>query len=101
MLEGWASEAYRTVITPFIESALKLKYSRDALSGQVIDIVFENPEISFVAMYGANMNNVIDTAVLNLISAGKNNFSSVMAKLLTPSQKTLSNYIEKNVTADN
>ena len=40
------------------------------------------------------MNNVIDTAVLNLISAG-------MAKLLTPSQKTLSNYIEKNVTADN
>lgn len=101
VLEGWASEAYRTVITPFIESALKLKYSRDALSGQVIDIVFENPEISFVAMYGANMNNVIDTAVLNLISAGKNNFSSVMAKLLTPSQKTLSNYIDKNVTADN
>lgn len=101
VLEGWASEAYRTVITPFIESALKLKYSRDALSGQVIDIVFENPVISFVDMYGSSMNQILDTAVLSQITSGKNNFASVMAKLASPAQKSLSNYIEKNVTSDN
>lgn len=99
-LEGWSSEAYRTVITTFIESAMKLKYSRDALSGQVIDIVFDNPRLVFEDMYGDNMNNIFSTAVANQVNSGKNQFSSYMAKLLSPAQKTLNTYLEEIVNAD-
>ena len=100
VLEGWASEAYRTVITPFIESAMKLKYSRDALSGQVIDIVFDNPSIGFVDMYSANMNGLFGTCILGYISSGKNNFASAVAKLLKPAQTTLDKYITNTVAVD-
>jgi len=99
-LEGWAAEAYRTVLTPFIETALKMKYSRDALSGQVIDIVFNNCYISFPIMYNANMNSLFNTAVIGPINSGKNNFSSVMAKLLGPAQKSIDKYITDIVGAD-
>lgn len=100
VLEGWASEAYRTVITPFIESAMKLKYSRDALSGQVIDIVFDNPSIGFVDMYSANMNGLFGTCILGYIASGKNNFASAVAKLLKPAQTTLDKYITNTVSVD-
>ena len=99
-LEGWAAEAYRTVLTPFIETALKMKYSRDALSGQVIDIVFNNCYISFPIMYNANMNSLFNTAIISPINSGKNNFSSVMAKLLGPAQKSIDKYITDIVGAD-
>jgi len=100
VVEGWASEAYRTVLTPFIETALKMKYSRDALSGQVIDIIFDDPMVTFADMYSANMNSLFGTGMLSPITAGKNNFSAVVAKLLSPAQKTLDKYIEQNVNAD-
>ena len=100
VVEGWAAEAYRVVLTPFIETALKMKYSRDALSGQVIDIIFDDPMVTFADMYGSNMNSIFGTGMLSPIKSGKNNFSAVVAKLLSPAQKTLDKYIETNVTAD-
>ncbi len=98
--EGWASEAYRMVLTPFIETALKVKYSRDALSGQVIDIIFDNPVISFPTMYAAQMNNIFSTAVVDSVKKGRNIFSSAAAKLLKPAQATLDKYVEEIVRSD-
>ncbi|MCQ2431686.1 MAG: hypothetical protein MJ175_03690 [Clostridia bacterium] len=93
VLEGWASEAYRTVITPFIETAMKSKYSRDALSGQVIDIVFGNATVQFTDVYGANMSDLFGSTILSPIASGKNNFSSSVAKKLTSAQKSLDKYL--------
>ena len=39
VLEALSSESYRNVVEVFYESALKMKYSRDAYSGQCIDII--------------------------------------------------------------
>jgi hypothetical protein len=100
VLEGLSAESYRTVITPFIETALKMKYSRDALSGQVIDIIFDTAMVDMMYYYNSNMNSLFTTAMQNPIAAGKNNFASVVAKLLTPAQKTIDKYIEDNASAE-
>ncbi|MBQ4042622.1 MAG: hypothetical protein IJD06_01405 [Clostridia bacterium] len=101
VLEGLASESYRTVMTPFIETALKMKYSRDALSGQVIDIIFDTAMVDMMYYYNSNMNSLFTTALQNPVAAGKNNFSSIVAKLLNPAQKSLDKYVSEVVEADN
>ena len=97
VLEGWASEAYRVVLTPFIETALKLKYSRDALSGQVIDIVFDTAGLNFLEMYSDPTGGIFSTGLVNQVTNGKQNFASIVKKLLPAAQKQLDSYIEKNV----
>jgi hypothetical protein len=99
-MEALCGEAHRTYIDAFLETALKMKYSRDALSGQVIDIIFDDPMVTFADMYGSNMNSIFSTGMLAPVKSGKNNFSAVVAKLLSPAQKTMDKYIETNVTAD-
>lgn len=100
VLEGLASESYRSVITPFIETALKMKYSRDALSGQVIDIIFDTAMVDLMYYYNENMNKLFTTALQNPVAAGKNNFASVVAKLLSPAQKSLDKYLDEVLSAD-
>ncbi len=97
VLEGWAAEAYRVVLTPFIETALKLKYSRDALSGQVIDIVFDTAGLNFLEMYSDPTGGIFSTGLVNQVTNGKQNFASIVKKLLPAAQKQLDSYIEKNV----
>lgn len=99
-LEGWGSEAYRTVITPFIESAMKAKYSRDELSGQSIDIIFNNGNVSFLMMYNKSMNSIFDKAIAECVDNGQNNFASVMAELLVPAQNSIDTYIKEILAAD-
>ena len=100
VLEAWASEAYRQVITPFIESALKSKYSRDALSGQVIDLIFENPMLSFLDMYSGNTGSLLNNTVLSNLSSGQNNFASKIAGSLKGAQKVLDKYLADVVSSD-
>ncbi len=100
VLEAWASEAYRKVLTPFIESAMKAKYSRDELSGQVIDIIFDDPIISFLDMYSSNTGSILYRAVLDNISLGTNNYSSAISSGLRSGQKTMDKYLSKILEAD-
>ena len=100
VLEAWAAEAYRSVITPFIESAMKAKYSRDALSGQVIDIIFDDPIISFLDMYSSNTGSVLYTAVMDNIAQGTNTFSSSIASGLRGGQKVMDKYLSKVLESD-
>ncbi len=93
VMEAWASEAYRTVITPFIETALKMKYSRDAKSAQVIDIIFDDPMISFTDMYSSQVNGIITNALLKGITNGENNFASAIAERLPTGQTMLNDYL--------
>jgi hypothetical protein len=99
-LEGWAAEAYRTVLTPFIETAMKMKYSRDALSGQVIDIIFDDPTISFVDMYNSNVNGIYNSVIASYVNNGTNNFASAVAKMMSASQKGLDLYLKQIRDAD-
>ena len=100
VIEGWASEAYRTVITPFIETALKVKYSRDDYSSQVIDIVFDTAGLNFLEMYGGNTGDIFNGSFVNPISSGKNKFASSIAKSIERAQKALDKYLDTVVNAD-
>ena len=100
VIEGWASETYRTVITPFIETALKLKYSRDDYSSQVIDIVFDTAGLNFLEMYGGNTGDIYGSAFVNPISSGKNKFASSIAKNIEKAQKALDKYLDTVTNAD-
>jgi len=51
VIEALSSESYRSVVEVFYESALKMKYSRDSYSGQVIDIVRETLYKDFMYEY--------------------------------------------------
>ncbi len=99
VLEGWSAEAYRTVITPFIESAMKLKYSRDSYSGQVIDIVFNNAGLNMIEMYETQCNKIYKS-IINSISSGTNNFASAVASALPSGQSSLTAYIKDITAAD-
>ncbi len=97
VLEGWSAEAYRTVITPFIEQAMKLKYSRDSYSGQVIDIVFNNAQLNLLEMYASNCGSLY-SAMTNAVTGGTNSFASSIASSLSSGQTKMTDYI-KTITA--
>ncbi len=99
VLEGWSAEAYRTVLTPFIESAMKLKYSRDSYSGQVIDIVFNNAELNLVEMYASNCGSLY-SSLTGTISSGTNSFASSIASNLSSGQTKMTDYIKQITASD-
>ncbi len=96
VLEAMASESYRVVMTPFIETALKLKYSRDSLSGSVIDIVFDSARVFFSDAFAKNMNSIINNCFLKNITNGENTFASSIASALASGQTQINDYI-KNI----
>ncbi len=55
VIEALSSESYRSVVEVFYESALKMKYSRDAYSGQCIDIVKNCLFKTFLGEYSARI----------------------------------------------
>ena len=59
VIEAMAAETYRTVVTPYLETALKVKYSRDSQSGQVIDMMIAAAGKDFVFEYSPQTNDII------------------------------------------
>lgn len=54
-VEAMASEGYRTTRPAFYETAMKSKYSRDELSGQVIDILHDSMFTEFTYLFNSLM----------------------------------------------
>ena len=55
MLEAMSSESYRSVTPVYYETALKVKYARDAESGKMIDLIRENVICDFASMYSESL----------------------------------------------
>ena len=51
LLEALQYESYKTVRPAYYEIALKGKYAQDEISGQMLDIIFENAICTFGYMY--------------------------------------------------
>ncbi len=97
-LEALRAESYRSVMPLFLESAMKLKYSQDAMSGQVIDIVVNSVAKNTLIEYRSYCNDFLNNCMANNIKAGKNNFASVYAKALSAAQKTWDKSVEKIIS---
>ena len=86
-LEALAAESWRSVMPMFLETALKLKYSQDSMSGQVIDMVVASVSKNTLFEYKNYCADIFTTALVNNAKAGTNNFSSAYKKLGPAAQK--------------
>jgi len=57
-LEALSAETYRSVTPAWYETALKVKYSRDDLSSQMIDLIKESATTNFIYAYNYALSNI-------------------------------------------
>ncbi len=57
-MEALASGSYNDVTPKYYESALKVKYTRDEVSGEMIDLIRENVTTDFVFAYSHSINDI-------------------------------------------
>jgi len=95
VLEAMCAQSYRTVTPSYFEVALKLKYSRDEMSGQVIDMLRDAMMTDFCYANSSSLNS-IGTMARNLLSAGAGaNYMSMYESRLSSVEKLLEEMIEK------
>lgn len=93
VLEALCSESYRTVIPAYYESALKLKYARDDISSQMIDLLNASMATDFIYVYNASLSN-IGTVFRTMVGNGTVALASYMKKLEPAAAKNLQNLID-------
>ncbi len=57
-MEAMASASYNDVTPKYYESALKVKYTRDEVSGEMIDLIRENVTTDFAFAYSHEVNDI-------------------------------------------
>lgn len=92
VLEALNAESYRSVVEPFYETALKVKYSRDSYSGQCIDLIADSARRFVVYEYGFAWNNA-GTVISTCLNAKNTNFASIYAKMSPAFDKLLTKYM--------
>ena len=93
VLEALAAENYRSVIPAYFETAMKVKYSRDNESAQILDIMRNTAHLDFGIMYNLSLGNPY-YAFRDVIGAGKSDFSSYLAKKEKEYQKQLDKLLQ-------
>lgn len=93
VIEALCAESYRSVVEVFYEKAMKLKYSRDAVSGQCIDLISQCARKNVLYEYDGVFQ--CGTVVTNCVAAGNTNFASTFAKVKTTSERIMQKYMEK------
>ncbi len=86
--EVQCAESWRSVMPLFLESALKLKYSQDVQSGQVIDIVVGNLHKNTLEEYQSYTSSLFQNALTNPARNNTNNFASAYASNVQVAQNT-------------
>lgn len=86
-LEALCAESYRSVMPQFLDSALKLKYSPDQMSGQVVDLIIAGVTKNTLEEYAAFTADIFKTC-LTQPAFGTGNFASAYAKLQAVAQRT-------------
>ena len=75
LMEALAAEAYRVVTAPYFEIAMKVKYSRDDISSQMLDLVHDGANLNFASIYNESIGNPW-FVMRNLMGAKKADFAS-------------------------
>ena len=100
VLEALCSETYRTVVPAYYETALKIKYSRDELSAQMIDLIHDSMYTSFIYTFNYSVGN-IGIIYRELVAGQKQDYVSAVTSRINSSQKSLDKLYEeftKNIT---
>lgn len=88
VMEALCAETSRTVLPAYYETALKIKYTRDNKSAQMIDLIHDNMRTNFVFAYNYSLGN-IGTIYRSLVTGKSTNYVSVANKTMKASQTKL------------
>lgn len=94
MLEALAAESHRVVAPAYYDVALKIKYSRDPESAEMIDLIHDNVSSDFAGLYSNSLSDIIHF-FRNQLSSKKTDISSVVAKNEKVWTKTLEKVLSK------
>ena len=95
VLEVLNRETAKLVIPAYYETGLKVKYSRDDYSSQMIDIIHGNIGGSFALAYSCNCDNIFQQASFyEPVSTKSNDFVSNYVKREAAAQKKLDKLVE-------
>lgn len=92
-LEALAAESYRSVTAVYFEVAMKVKYSRDDISSQMLDVVRGGAYLNFASIYNESIGNPWFVMRI-LMSEKKKDFASWYAKNEPVIQKKLAEVTE-------
>ena len=86
-------ESYRTVTPAWYETALKVKYTRDDISAQIIDLINETATTNFIYAYNFAING-LGNVYRELVTAGSGDYVSTVEKKLSAGETKLNAIIE-------
>ena len=92
VIEALCAESYRSVVEVFYESALKLKYSRDAYSGQCIDLIASSARKNVLYEYNGTFG--CGNLITDLVKQNSTNFASSYASSKTITGKIIQKFME-------
>ncbi len=95
--EAMAYYNYKNCTPAYFEVALKVKYTRDTLASQVVDLISNSAYTNFGYVYYPNLNGL---DFRKLMSSKNNNFASWYAKFEKAGTKGLNSVIEAYMNAD-
>jgi len=93
-MEAMCSESYRYVTPTYYETALKVKYSRDDATSQMLDMIRDRIEFSFAMIYGSGLNNA-GTQFRNLIKGESDAVASTLASNMVTCEAKLADLLTK------
>lgn len=93
VLEALNSETYRTVTPAWYEVALKVKYSRDNITAQIIDIIRDSVNTSFIFAYSPLLANV-GQVMRDLVTGNNTDYASKVKSTKKVADKMMGRLIE-------
>ena len=96
VIEVLCRETYVQVLPEYYESSLKIKYTRDNTSAQMIDIIHDNHGNGFALAFSNGLSGILLANTFNsAISANSTDFASKYKSLEKPATRLLEKMIEK------
>lgn len=90
IIEAMNAETYKQVVPAYYDTAMKVKYSRDDESGQVLDLLMDSRVFDFGYIYNTGLAFVIQ----NLVSANSSNTESSYASKMKTAEKQYQEIID-------
>ena len=92
VFEAMSSESWKYVVPAWYETALKIKYVRDNISAQMVDIIHDSVSTEFAYVYYSKLN---DAGMIyrTLTQKKSGDFASAWAKIQSGAEKKLDKLI--------
>lgn len=93
VIEALNAETYRTVTPAWYETALKVKYARDDVSGQMIDIIHDSLTTNFIYAYNYALDS-IGLIYRDLVTKNSTDYASAVQKKLKSAENKLAALVD-------